>query len=195
MASQLEIHREAITDCCEKNNNNAEIEKTLHAAGCTIGRERIRVWVMTETLAGRLRVRKPSGRGRPPRGKAASASSLPEADSLSNTDPLIPAAVQTFDPAPFAKTFEIPVDQSGNLDLNAWARNLGAERLQCMSDLEYFFLESLEQPWREDLARWTERWVVSVFTSARVLRQQMLEVARTYECIQTVTGNAASPTE
>jgi hypothetical protein len=141
----------------------------LNAAGCHIGRERVRTWITDETEAGRLplrtfRVR----RGRPPKGGAAQA-------------PPPSAAPHPPDLRPFAEQHGIPLGNDGNLDLLRWARELGSERVSQLSKLELFLIESMEDPWREHAERWSAKWVASVVASAEVLRYEMLEAARIHE--------------
>jgi len=186
MASALDKHLDLAEACRRKGEPDAEIIRKLQAVS-RLGRERIRTWLIDETHCGRLAAGTRSGRGRPPKAESApapapasigagadgygfSSGGLPEPAS-----PSIPGIKE------FAELFRIPVKIAGDLDLDSWARNLGTDRLQRMGDLEFFLIESLENPWRDRSDGWQKSWVVSVSKSAQALRQRMLEIARMHE--------------
>lgn len=187
MASELENFRNIIEEFCIWGYTDAKILRDLRAAGCGIGRERLRVWIKTETLAGRLPARKPSGRGRPPATKTTlSPPSHPSEDSVCHTQIPPPTVAETLETAVFAEKFPIPIDGFGRLDCNNWARMLGTASLEKMSDLEFILVESHQKPWDEHPAKWTRQCVKSVRKSAEALREQMLEVAEMHELSQGV---------
>ena len=184
MASQLETFRGTIEECCRRGDTDAKIVRKLEAGGCGIGRERIRTWIRDETRAGRLPARQPSGRGRPPARKDTAPKPSPTSPGpLFGTTASPLATAETFDPAPFAEAYGIPVHQNGGLDLVHWGSRLGTESVKILSELELFLLEALENPWRDHSEKWTRQWVESVQQSAKRLREEMMESAKMHELI------------
>lgn len=183
MASALDQYRELIAECCARGDNDAKIVRGLSDAGCAVGRERIRTWIRQETEAGRLPTRKPSGRGRPPVRRSTDTPPPPPAskDTVSPTQSTPPSETENYNPTALADTFGIPIDPSGALDLLGWARLLGTQRVQRVSELELFLIEALQNPWRDHPAKWTKPWVESVRKSAKIIGEHMLEAAEMHE--------------
>jgi hypothetical protein len=184
MASALESYRREIEACCRRGDHDAKIVRTLRSMGCQVGRERIRTWVKKETEAGRLPAREPSKRGRPPAKNAAphgpvSVGTSPQGEPKAEST----AVPKTFSATAFASAFDIPIDSREDLDLLAWARKLGSKRVQSLSDLELFLIESLEKEWRDHPQKWSQKWVQSVRRCAECLREQMIEAAKMQELL------------
>jgi hypothetical protein len=187
VSSELESFRFLIEKCCKRGDHDAKIVRELHACGCQLGREIIRRWVLAETEAGRLPARKPSGRGRPPKKKslqvADQQSVSPPAPTFAIRETPSTATPQTFSAKAFGSAFGIPIDRQDDLDLLAWARKLGSKRVQSLSDLEFFLIETLNKTWRDHPQKWSQKWVVSVKRSAECLREEMLDAAKMQELI------------
>jgi len=191
MASKLDSYRNLIATCCSKNDGNAEIERQLLASGCGLRRERIRTWLIAETVEGRLPARSRSGRGRPPK-------KMPKESSL-GAQPVAGSALRLLDdPQPpldesdilaFLKGFGtgqsqgkmledgalalgVPETDTGEVDLRIWVRQLALRKV-VVSDLEWFALASLQPPWRNHQNRWSSEWIRGVRTAAIELRSRV----------------------
>lgn len=193
MASQLDKFRKDISKDLLAGLSDLEIEKNLNALGCRIGRERIRTWIIEEQRKGKLpRRTRRNLSGRP---KATRQPSFEAVEIIPGSAPFdtvlfltgqiatarIPQILQLF-----PRTADSISDQQiwgqiaaaglpqvdGEIDLETLAREMGPEKVNRVSELEYFLL-AMTRPVSRETKQGTSSWIRSVAKEAFNIRQTM----------------------
>ena len=199
MASKLDQYRKAVATDLEAGLSDLQIQKNLTSKGCDIGRERLRRWIGEEQAAGRLPDRQRRNlAGRP---KCAIEPSLlvriipssPPVDTLlflcneiSTTE--IPELPLLFPVNSHSKAGRIywnlikaaglPQDDGEEIDFQLLARNLGAEKVAGITELEFFLLAMVQPTWRDNNAQGTRKWIQGIALEALEIRKTMRQVVK-----------------
>jgi len=185
--SKLDSFRKLILTKWRAGESQLTILEELRAKGCPIKRERLRTWIREQVALGRFPMRAATA-GRPPK-KAQNQRSL----GFLSHDPSAPVDIPIMlrilfigkgssgldiDPTKEeCARIGIPLDENGEMDLVAYAKSAGVERILSLGDMDLIFIASFLEPWSRHPDRWSESWLQGVFRTAAALRVTLLEAA------------------
>lgn len=203
MGSIIDPYRDQVVAACIKNATDAEIHRILKLAGCGVGRERVRSWLIDETKAGRIpprtfHVRRGRRPMKEPKQGSPSSKVKRSLDLLEHIDkqdfPARDAALLILTPysskPPNSQqarlvlgTYGMDIPEGGDEepDFAAYAQQIGSRRIQTFGDMDYYLLARWTKDLRQEIPSTreeAEQLNINVLKRAREIRQTMLNAAR-----------------
>jgi len=192
--SNLDPFRKLILTKWRAGESQSAILQALNAKGCSIKRERLRTWIIEQVALGRFSARSTATAGRPPKQteNQRSLGFLSKLSEDSSAPVYIPIMLALLFPGressglALSTTEEecarigIPLDDRGEMDLIAFAKSAGVERILSLGDMDLIFLASFLEPWSRHPDRWSESWLQGVFRAAAALRVTLLEATESH---------------